>query len=110
MSQFGLLSILCATLIAVHGSNIITNATQLSAPKTPPRLPTSQGGTYVFGGLGRCVCVQFGTMRHSREGKMRKNYVPPSTPKSEKNSGGQEFGDGVANCIRRYGKERANWG
>jgi len=49
-------------------------------------------------------------MRHSREGKMRKNYVPPSTPKSEKNSGGQEFGDGVANCIRRYGKERANWG
>jgi len=53
VSQFSLLSILCATLIAVHGSNIITNATQLSAQN--PTLCGLPGGNICVGGLGVCA-------------------------------------------------------
>jgi len=43
------------------------------------------------------------------KGRWKKLWCHPAHPKVKKQQG-LEFAGGVANCTRRYGKERANWG
>jgi len=84
VSQFSLLSILCATLIAVHGSNIITNATQLSAPKPHPlRTPR---GEHMCGGVG-CVC-NLALCGIQEKGRWKKLWCHPAHPKVKKKQQG----------------------